>query len=294
MGISNQNANKAAALRVRAALLILLFLSSVASAYAGKLSEVPLPEVPSDLRTPQARADYIVEHFWTSADSLGAYSRQALEQAFSDFLSVLPIASDHARANAFKALVAKSAPADFAEIAEIADIYLYSTDSPFESEDFYILFLTAAVESAEVSDTDKIRPQWMLESALKNRPGDEASDFSFVVRDGRRTSLHAEIVPDSETILIFYDPDCSHCRKAMKKIASAPGLAGKKVVAVYSGDDRELWEKTASRLPTEWVVGYDDGSLQEEDIYIIRTLPAIYIIAPDSTVIEKNSRRFAD
>ena len=256
---------------------------------AGSLPEIPLPSVPSELRDPQARADYIIEHFWEQADSLGAYTRQAVEQAFSNFISVFPIASADARVKAVGALMDKASASrdDYAMIAEIADIYLYTFDSPIESEDYYILFLREITASPVLSDDEKIRYAAQLEDALLNRPGNIAADFEFDTRDGRHTSLHKEI--KSRTLLIFYDPDCSHCRQVLARLMAEPIDAD--VIAVYSGDDRSLWEMTADQLPDGWTVGYEDGTLQEDGVYVLRTLPTLYLIGPDKIVVEKDIKK---
>ena len=274
-----------------------------------RLTEVPLPTVPDSLRIPQKRADFIIEHFWDSVSApkyqthgFSTYTREAVEQAFSNFISVFPIASENAHRLAFRNLVAKAEnrPDDLAAIAEIAEFYLYTPDSPVESEDFYIIFLDELLKSPLLDDAARIRPQWQLESAMKNRPGDPATDFAFETRNGQQTSLYKEIernsFPDCSYILIFYDPDCGHCRHVMDRIiidervnrAVAEGTI--RVVAIYSGDDRELWDETATSLPAEWCVGYDDGTLQEESAYIIRDLPTIYLIASNKTVLKKEAK----
>ena len=262
---------------------------------AQRSGDVPLPSVPSELREPQVRADYIIEHFWDNADTLGAYKRNALEQAFSNFISVFPVASDTARQKAMKALVQKASSGHdgLVAVAEIADIYLYNVDSPIASEEYYILFLQELMESDALSEDEKIRPAYQLSNALRNRPGDLAADFSFDTREGLHTSLYDEIdrlASGQKLALIFYDPDCSHCRKLLDKLLKyRADFAGLTFVAVYSGDDRPMWQDAAGELPSDWIVGYDDGTMQEEDTYIIRTLPTIYVIAPDKTVLVKEA-----
>lgn len=258
---------------------------------AQKRSEVPMPSVPAELREPQLRANYIIEHFWDNADSLSAYSRTALEQAFSNFISVFPIADEAAREAAVKNLMNKAQEShdEYARMAEIADVYLYSIDSPVASDDYYILFLKEIVGSPVLDDTEKIRPQFQLENLLKNRPGMVAADFPFETLDARQTSVHAEaasLADGQEMLFILYDPDCGHCRKVMDELVKDPDVVNgaMKVVAVYSGEERELWQKTAAKLPSSWVVGYEDGTMQDEGAYAIRTLPTLYRIDKNAVI----------
>lgn len=270
--------------------------TAAATAPAG---EVPLPDVPSDIREPQQRADYIIVHFWDNADSLSAYTPEAVEQAFSNYISVFPLASEAARTEAARSLVNRVAKSqsEFAMFADTADKYLYDPESPIESEDYYILFLNEIIKSPYLDDAAKVRPQWILEMAMKNRPGSRAADFSFVTRDGGESTLSAELGKlsgeDSRLLLLFYDPDCGHCRQVMNEIIANPRIAVSvsdgvlSVLAVYSGDEKDLWKDTASRLPETWTVGYDDGTVYDDAIYNIRTLPTLYLIGADGIVLEK-------
>ena len=94
-------------------------------------------------------------------------------------------------------------------------------------------------------------------------------------------------------MLIFYDPDCSHCSETMaiitadEKITNEIDSGKLKVVAVYSGEDREMWDSSADKLPAKWTIGFDDGTIQDEGMYVIRNLPAIYLIGPDGRVLVK-------
>lgn len=262
--------------------------------------DIPLPSVPADIRVPQDRADYIICHFWDNADTLSLYPRSTVEQAFANFISVFPHASDSAAVRAMRNLVDKASEAAQSAqlISEIADTYLYDEESPVFSEDLYIVFLKEFIDSQNIEDIEKIRPRSRLDDCMKNRPGDPASDFAFVTRDGLETNLLDQIdtADDASTLLIFYDPDCAHCRVTLNRIISDPDLARRaadkslKIIAVYSGDDRQLWEETASQLPESWTVGYDDGTLQENDIYIIRSLPSLYLISPSKQIITKNPK----
>ncbi|MCH5236202.1 MAG: hypothetical protein J1E95_00180 [Muribaculaceae bacterium] len=163
--------------------------------------------------------------------------------------------------------------------------------SSFNSEEEYIIYLQQTLQSPGIDEVTKVRAEFLLEGALKNRPGSPAADFSFTDRNGKTSSLYREIealpVP---CLLIFYDPDCNHCNEVIEEIiqnAEIDSLVSNdllKIIAVYSGDEFSLWQKSSLRLPGKWCVGYEDGSLQDDERYLIIESPSIYLLKPDKTV----------
>lgn len=182
--------------------------------------------------------------------------------------------------------------------ATVAATGLHGRDVPGSADEFssveeYIAFLKDVVDCDTIGDAEKIRPRWLLEIALKNRPGSPAADFAFKGRDGAPSTLYDVLAGgDTNLLLVFYDPDCDHCREVMERMAADPRIAGGdvRVLAVYSGDDSELWERTAPGLPEAWVVGYDDGAIEDSSAYYIPAPPTLYLIAPDGTVLQKEMK----
>ena len=262
--------------------------------------ELPLPQVPATLRDPVSRANYLVGHFWDAMDfrdSLLTRDRRFLEQNFVNYLSVFPLADEGARRGAAE-LLFRRAEEDAAAsrmLADIAEKYLYDPDSPMYSEDQYILFLEQIVPSAALGEAGTLRYRWQLEAARANRPGSQAADFAFVTRDSRAMTLH-EFPVSGELLLIFYDPDCGHCREVMTRLERDPRLNRRiadgqtTVLAVCSGSDPDLWNDTASLLPAGWTVGYESGELQETGAYIFREFPTLYLLDADKRVLSKNLR----
>ena len=265
---------------------------------ADSIAELPLPNVPATLRQPTDRAGYIIGHFWDAmdfSDTRRSCNRDFMEQNFSNFISVFPYADEAARRAAVKTLTDK-AEADstaYALMRDIAEKYLYEPDSPMLSEDYYMLFLERFVSSAVLGEYTTLRMRRQLEAASKNRPGTTAADFAYTTRDGRSTTLHATAV-GRELLLIFYDPDCEHCQEVMGGLQQSSELKDMtadgrlSVVAIYSGDDHDLWQHTASQLPADWVVGYDSGELQENGAYVLRTMPTLYLLDRDKKVVRKD------
>lgn len=88
----------------------------------------------------------------------------------------------------------------------LSDKYLYEPNSPMHDEELHILVLRALLDNPCLSDTDKIRPRYLLEIAMKNRPGDVAADFTVTCRDGRRRQLSG--IKADYVLVYFNDPDC--------------------------------------------------------------------------------------
>lgn len=258
---------------------ILLGLMFIAVAASEK--ELPLPIVPDSLRAPETRADYILLHFWDDLDS--TYSKNAIEQAFSNFLSVFPYASDEGREKAVNNLFQKSFDKEI--FIELAEKYLYEPESPLVNDEFYIVFLNEIVSNPEINELSKIRPLSQLEEVMKNRVGHKFYDFQFVTSDGETHSVSEIASADSSNLmLMFYDPFCGHCMEVIDHMRSQP----LRVLAIYSGDDSDLWRNTLWKIPSSWTVGYEDGTIQEEEAIFLRTLPTLLLLSPSMEILQKN------
>lgn len=276
------------------ALLTYVTGSSPAQAMAKSFE---LPVVPDTLREPSQRAAYVIEHYWDSLDfaaDSSAVDEPFVEQAFVDFLSVFPYASQSARECAVSILAEKASAniESYRIIMSLAEKYLFGHDSPMASDDTYSLFLNEILKGSVYDEVHKIRYRAHQHAVSVNRPGTPATDFSFLTRDGAVMTL-GQIGTDRDILLIFYDPDCDHCTEVLEALANDEAnseiLYKTRVVAVYSGDDMELWQQQSELLPQEWIVGYEDGTMQDNGMYVIRSLPALYLLAPDGTVILKDA-----
>ena len=265
---------------------------------AAAVAELPLPNVPDTLRTPAERANYIIAHFWDAMDFRDTYrshTRDFMEQNFSNFISVFPYASEQAQRTAVATLLSK-AEADSAAyvlLKDIAEKYLYDPSSPMVSEDYYIFFLEHFVNATILGEHGTIRPRRQLDAARKNRPGMTAADFAYITREDSATTLH-RTATKGDLLLIFYDPDCEHCKETMQELQSDTALSDAvasgrmTVLAIYSGDDHSLWKHTAATLPASWTVGYESGLLQENGSYVLRTMPTLYLLNADKKVLQKD------
>ncbi len=270
------------------------------SGQVGVAGQLPLPEVPAALRDPQARGAYIVEHFWDGMDFGNrnlSLDTAFMEQSFANFASLFEVSGDDAVRQGMLSLVERaSADAEAcAFLAYVAEKYLYDPNSPMLDERSYIRFAEALTGNAGVDAALKARPEWLLGVALKNRPGSRAADFGFIDRDGKRGTLHEWVRGSSSRVLVvFYDPDCDSCNGILQALASSGRLASAidcgelRVLAVYPGDDRELWSQSSQSFPAKWEVAIDSGRIDKEELYVFPAMPVLYLLENDVTVIVKD------
>ncbi|MDE6451784.1 MAG: DUF5106 domain-containing protein [Odoribacter sp.] len=258
--------------------------------------ELPLPSVPSDLRSVPERAAYVLAHFWDGMDfrdTLRSRNKVFVEQNFVNFVSLFPHASGEVRTEAVKRLMQaaeRDIPA-YTLLAEMAGKYLYDMASPMWCEEYYILFLEEFVATSVWDELEKVRYRHLLEAARKNRPGMPAADFTYLTRDGKQQTLRH--TPGNNLLLIFYDPVCEHCREVMAQLQSdvlvRQQIQDKRltILAVCVDTGREVWDLTKTSLPTEWVIGFETGHLQEQELYVLPELPTIYLLDADRNVVLK-------
>lgn len=94
-------------------------------------------------------------------------------------------------------------------------------------------------------------------------------------------------------VLVFYEPNCSHCKKEIPKLYSEVFLKyrdyGVKVFAVYSQVDKEEWTKFIDdNSMYDWINVYDPYQQSHFRSYFdIKTTPMIYVLDRDKKIIAK-------
>lgn len=260
------------------------------SQYA-QVRELSFPVPPDSLTEPGERAAFVARHFW---DTLDFRSREAvdtafMEQNFANFLGVIAMTPRDGAYSAIGNLLSKAAVnPEAAELLDgIVDKYLDNPNSPMRDEEIYILFLENVRDGEGVSAEKKERAVYRLGQAMKNRRGTTATDFHFVTRDGKRTTL-LNSLGDRMTLLMFYDPDCEQCAEAKELLEKTPLQPGVKILAIDVAGDRELWDKTKDKMPREWMTGFATDPIDDEELYVLPALPTFYLLDPNGTILLKD------
>lgn len=273
---------------------------NVSDADNATVRELPLPHVPTTLRDPQSRGAYIVNHFWDAmdfSDRSVSLDTAFMEQSFANFASLFEVVGSDAVGEGMKQLVARATVDSEASafLAHVAEKYLYDPNSPMLDEGSYILFAEAFSENDSIQPDLKVRPRWLLEAACKNRPGNTAADFSFTDRDGNRNTMRKWVAgAASQVLMLFYDPDCESCKNILNELTASQRLAEMiaegqmRVLAVYIGNDSELWHNTCATLPQEWTVAIDGSNIEDNELYVFPAMPVMYLLDNNATVIVKD------
>lgn len=172
-----------------------------------------------------------------------------------------------------------------------AEQHLADPADTAHNEALYLQVLQQLVASVKLSADDKLRPQLLLDDALKNAPGTVATDFSYVTPNGNNHSLSEQ--DSTATLIYFNDPDCEACAKVKARLDTCAALrelvtAGKlRILAIYPYGDGDLWKATP--YPEYLINGWNqDQSIDEQQTYVLPSMPLFYLLDKDNKVVLKN------
>lgn len=253
-----------------------------------------LPDIPDILIAPKERATYLAVHYWDHfnfTDTSLISKPEITEQAFVDFISILPYTEKAATAVDTLFHRASAKKEILYHFISLGDMYLYEPNSPMHNEELYILMLRSLLKTPGLDEADKERPRHLLKIAQKNRPGDVAADFTYRTRDGSSRRL-SEIKADY-VVLYFNDPDCADCQRVKEALLSSRTLnrlmdSGQlRLLSVCVEGKTPAWEKAI--FPVLWIDGYDEGKqLTRGQVYDLKAMPTLYLLDRGKRVILKD------
>ncbi len=93
------------------------------------------------------------------------------------------------------------------------------------------------------------------------------------------------------TLLMFYDPDCGHCKKAIKRLEELDDRyanAGVRIFAVCTTTDVKRWKKFVRDSNPSWLHGIDPTGKEYFRVYYnVRSTPQIYLLDQDKKILAK-------
>ena len=285
-------------LSVKCFFMVLCLAMCVCGAKAQGGVEFPYPQIPTMMTEPQQRATYLLMHYWDNVDfndmKLVA-NDDFMEQGFVNYLSVLPIVDALTAERSVEAMMkrAEGNKMAYIRLANIAEKYLFEPNSPMVNDETYIMFLNQILKTGVLSRVEKARFEYQYKAVIKNRVGSVATDFLYMNTKGDIASLHK--FEAEKTLLIFYDPDCDNCTEIIEKLRYNRELNVKiasgqiKVLAIYAEENIDLWKKELAKMPSNWVVGRAVSKIKPLGLYVLRAMPAIYLLDGDKKVLKKEA-----
>jgi len=277
--------------------IILSFISLLCmlGSMKAQMATFPLPEVPQMLATPTDRANYLAIHYWDRfnfKDNALINKPEITEQGFANFISIMPYVTEKQEAFAVFAKRMAENPKMLAHLLEVSERYLFDNFSPVYEEELYLILVQELLESPQLSLVQKERLRYQQKVAMKNRTNELATDFAFVLRNGKQMSLK-EVKADY-VLLYLNDPECDACQKVKKGLESSEVVTqwrrnGKmKILSICIEGKTSGWKNLPA--PNGWVDGCDEKKdLLEQDLYDLRNLPAIYLLDVNKRILLKNA-----
>lgn len=268
--------------------LILLAVAAVCAAATARV--LPVPEAPASVSSTQGQADFAAAHYWDTlakGDVLSGGGRD-IERSFLTFLDLLAQSSAEGRRIAVAHLLEKAAatPPMPGVLADLTERYLWDPESPRCDLDTYLLFAEPMQHFPSADKAAALRLSERVKLLMLNRPGTEAVDFAMTLPDGSTRRLGD--LRGKPLTLIFYDPACDNCVKALKGLTTRPG----RVVAVCLDAEPAQWRKFIEGYPAEWLHGLvADTEDAESSIYykyFLDRVPAVLMLSEDGTVLRRS------
>ena len=180
---------------------------------------------------------------------------------------------------------------DTLERLRFAEMHYASPADSLHNEELYIAALEDVINDPSLSENDKVRPQLLLENALKNRIGTTATDLELTSTNGTSYRLHE--MDSVLTLIYFNDPDCEACHILKNRLDTTQvinnyvnsGLL--QIVAIYPFDNQELWCNTP--YPSNMLNLWDENqSIDNDALYDLPSIPLFYLLNRDKKVLMKN------
>lgn len=262
----------------------------------------PFPDIPATLTRPEERKVFLMIHYWDKfdfADTLLVNNRNISEQGFADQLSILMDGSLQEKTvrESIDNFCAGMERHDTSRriFMEMADEYLYNTDSPYYNEWLYGIYLERMMDSRMVEDVQKSSLKFRLELLKKNQPGQKAEDFVYYTSDGKKHSLLDTPMNGEYMMLVLYSPECMNCKILIERMknddvmAKAVDNGRLTILTVYTEDNELVWRDALKQMPEKWIAGQDKGVITSGALYDMKEMPSVYLLDKDRKVVLKHA-----
>ena len=273
--------------------------ADIQTTHTDTISTFTLPSIPAMLTKPEARANYLIEHYWEHtnfADSNYIHHPDMVEQAWVNYIDLMRLVPyPTAKASLENTFNDKGKHKKcYLYLMELAEKYLYDPNSPMRNEELYIPVLESILATQVLDDMEKARSKSHLEWVLKNRQGSTATDFTYTLASGVQGTVHALKAP--YVLLYINNPGCHACHETLNELENSTLISqmvkDKRlcVLSLYPDEDLTEWKKYLNDFPREWINAYDAGQvLTMKKLYDLKAMPTLYLLGKNKVVLLKDT-----
>lgn len=168
-----------------------------------------------------------------------------------------------------------------------SDIYKYGQAQLFNyfitanNEDRLTYLINQSLEDERMKDAGL---NWQMQSVKQVLPGNQYIPMTGIQQDGSTVTLTDFIARNKLSLLLFYSPDCSHCKEAMpeiKHIYDTYHPKGFDVYAVSIIDDRDKWINLINEKQMTWtnvLMQHEAGKQDAASQYFLTNTPTYVLI----------------
>jgi thiol-disulfide isomerase/thioredoxin len=148
-------------------------------------------------------------------------------------------------------------------------------------------YLSGDAHWIDSSSLKKLRGR--VQKIKPNIIGKTAPDMKLPTINNKHARLHN--IDSKYTIVYFWEPGCSHCKKVTPKIYNLYKSYDRKtleVYAVYTQVDKKKWDKYINKHDFDWINVFDPYNTSKfRKKYDIYSTPTIYLLNEDKKIIAK-------
>jgi len=223
----------------------------------------PYPNLPDTLQDPRERLVFMMDNYWQNYVFEDTTQTNIIigEQGFVDYINLFQYA-DSAMCAHSAAIFADSISHSETRTKRFEawmEHYLGNHDSPMRNDVTYAHLIRALPQTAQRT--------FLLEQISKNQPGTVVADLEFTDSQGVKQRIHD--IRSQLTLLVFYDPDCEHCKDMLPVIKNNQDL-----------------QSNAFRLKTVYIDTYQNPKAMEA--FHLPSLPALYLLDIHKKVLVKD------
>lgn len=233
---------------------------------------------------------------WADTDFSKQLPDSILIQRTAQFLKQLSEAPQNIAEKSITELLSNASANTYnlENISFVAYATLIPNTSELHNDLLLSIWTEAELALPQTDEAKKIRLQVLTDNLNKNKIGTPASDFNITLSDGTTATLHS-ICQNSQLpiIVLFYDPECDKCQKAIEEFRQDTQLNQAikenkiRFLAICTTFEPEVWEEISPTLPDNWINGTDNAAIDEQDLYY-HDIPSLYLLTPDATILKRN------